>query len=91
MNFNLMSASTTGGVFCCFVLRSCLDLQHRIGSVDATVTDHVAIEIESVEIRADHDHQELASLRKRLVFVLGTKNMWFCFYHFILYFLWTKN
>jgi len=88
MNFNLMLASI-GGVFCYFVivLRSSLDLQQGGGSVDSTVTDHVAIEIESVEIKADHGRtsdeynnhrQELASLRKRLVSVLGTKNMWFC-------------
>jgi len=81
MSFNLMLASI-GGVFCyfVFVLRSSLDLvQQGNESVDVTVTDHVAIEIESVEIRANHDQQELASLRKRLVSVLGTKNMCFFF------------
>ncbi|XP_004490666.2 uncharacterized protein [Cicer arietinum] len=74
MNFNLMLASI-GGVFCYFVivLRASLESQQRIKDVGATVSDHVEIEIEGVEIRGEHrsnseyknQHQELPSLRKR--------------------------
>ncbi|CAK8539575.1 unnamed protein product [Lathyrus sativus] len=61
MNFNLMFAFI-GGVFCYFVivLRASLDSQQEgVGTVDATVSDHVAIEIDGAA------NQELTSLRKR--------------------------
>lgn len=92
MNFNLMLASI-GGVFCYFVivLRASLESQQRIKDVGATVSDHVEIEIEGVEIRGEHrsnseyknQHQELPSLRKRLV----SDHVTFLFFLFEILFL----
>lgn len=73
MKINLLLASL-GGVLCYFliVLRSSLDSQQVVGTVGATSSDHVAIEIERVpETRAGHGNNSEndnnhTSLRKRL-------------------------
>lgn len=87
MNVNLMLGSV-GGVFCYMfiVLRSSLEAQIGIGIGNGggvNASDHVAIEIDAMEIRADDDansednnhHPELPSLRKRL----DRKYIW-CFF-----------